>query len=143
LLAALELGRRKSSATALKKDKITSSADAAALLQPHLSDLSHEEFWVLYLNRANQRIAMTAISKGGVNGTVVDPKIIFREALEQKASSIILFHNHPSGNTNPSEADIQLTKKVKEAGKNLEISVLDHLIIAGATFYSFADEGLL
>jgi DNA repair protein RadC len=143
LVAALEIGRRRREAEAVKKGKISSSKDVVNLLQPHLSDLIHEEFWLLLLNRANHIIHKSAISKGGISGTVVDPRLIFKAAIEHGASGIILSHNHPSGNTKPSEADIQLTKKIREAGKNLDIEVLDHIIIAGDTFFSFADEGLM
>lgn len=108
-----------------------------------LRDLQHEEFWILLLNRANMVIDTRMISKGGVSGTVVDPKLIFHEALQQKASGIILGHNHPSANPKPSENDLKLTKKIKEAGQFLEISVLDHIIVAGNGYYSFADEGTL
>jgi len=143
LVAALELGRRRREEETPKKSQISCSKDAVDILQPHLADLNHEEFWIILLNKANRLIDKKSISSGGMTGTVVDPKIIFREALESRACAIILGHNHPSGNTKPSEADIQLTKKLKEAGKNLEISVLDHVIIAGSSFYSFADEGML
>ena len=143
LVAALELGRRRREEETPMKSQITCSKDAVDMLQPHLADLNHEEFWIILLNKANRLINKKAISTGGMTGTVVDPKIIFREALEARACSIILGHNHPSGNNKPSEADIQLTKKLQEAGKNLEISVLDHVTIAGSTFYSFADEGMM
>lgn len=143
LQAALELGRRCRLSETKKKDKIGNSSDAVQLLSPILRDLPHEEFWIILLNRANAVMDIRPISKGGVSGTVVDPKMIFNEALQQKASGIILSHNHPSANPNPSESDIQLTRKVKEGGKLLEIMILDHIIIAGSTFYSFADEGTL
>ncbi len=143
LVAALELGRRRREEETPIKSQITCSKDAVDMLQPHLADLNHEEFWIILLNKANRLINKKSISTGGMTGTVVDPKIIFREALEARACAIILGHNHPSGNNKPSEADIQLTKKLREAGKNLEISVLDHVIIAGSTFYSFADEGMM
>jgi DNA repair protein RadC len=143
LVAAFELGRRRKRNTSSEKVKITGSKDAVNILQPVLADLSHEEFHILLLNRAHRVIGQRLISKGGISGTVVDPKLIFSGALEMKASAVILSHNHPSGNTKPSEADIQLTRKLKEGGLSLEISVLDHIIIAGSSFYSFADEGLL
>lgn len=143
LVAALELGRRRREEETPMKSQITCSKDAVDMLQPHLADLNHEEFWIILLNKANRLINKKVVSTGGMTGTVVDPKIIFREALEARACAIILGHNHPSGNNKPSEADIQLTKKLREAGKNLEISVLDHVIIAGSTFYSFADEGMM
>ncbi|MEZ4950582.1 MAG: DNA repair protein RadC [Saprospiraceae bacterium] len=141
IIAALELGRRRQMADIREKPKITGSLDAYKIIAPLLLDLPHEEFWILLLNRANRVLGKEMISRGGVTGTVADAKIIFRKALEGKATSIILFHNHPSGNLRPSQADIDLTKKLKEAGNNLEISVLDHLIIAERGYYSFADEG--
>lgn len=143
VVAALELGRRCRLAEAKTKPKITNSSDAAALLNPILRDLTHEEFWIILLNRANQAMGFKSISKGGISGTVVDPKLIFHEALHTKASGLILAHNHPSTNVKPSESDIQLTRKLKEGGRLLEIAVLDHIIIAGSSFYSFADEGML
>ena len=141
--AAIELGRRCRLAEVREKPLIRNSMDAFLLLDPLLRDLQHEEFWILLLNRANMVMDTRMISKGGISGTVVDPKLIFHEALDAKASGIILGHNHPSGNNRPSEQDLKLTQKLKEAGKFLEIAVLDHIIIAGSTFYSFADEGTL
>jgi DNA repair protein RadC len=143
IIAALELGRRRRELEADEKPKIGSSKDAYDVLKSTMLDLPHEEFWVLLLNRANRVVKKNQISQGGVAGTVADPKIIFKMALEELASGIILAHNHPSGNLNASQADIDLTKKLKEAGKLLEIQVLDHLIIAGQKYFSFADEGLL
>ncbi len=143
IVAALELGRRRKDSVITKRDKIASSRDAVEIFQPLLGDYLHEEFWILFLNRANMIIGKEPVSKGGMSGTVVDPKIIFKAALDRKASSIILCHNHPSGNTKPSEADIRLTKSLFEAGKVLEISVLDHVIVTQNGFYSFADEGML
>lgn len=143
LIAALELGRRKNAATTTNMIKINGSEIAARLLQEILGDLQHEEFWVLFLNRANQLIGKQQISKGGMTGTVADPKIIFQHALHQKATGIILSHNHPSGNLKPSDADIRLTKNLVEAGRVLEITVLDHLIITQKGYYSFADDGKL
>ena len=143
LLAAMELGRRIRLSSARKVPKVAGSKDAVQLLQPVLSDLDHEEFWVMLLNRANALIDMKPISKGGISGTVADPKLIFREALQGKASGIIVSHNHPSQNPMPSESDIQLTRKLREGGRLLDIAVLDHIIIAGTSFYSFADEGTL
>ena len=123
--------------------QITGSKDAVDIFQPLLGDLLHEEFWVLFLNRANRIISKQQISTGGMSGTVADPRMIFKAALDQKALSIILCHNHPSGNIQPSTADIQLTKNIVEAGKVLEISVLDHVIITQTGYYSFADEGII
>lgn len=141
IIAALELGRRRKDTELLYEDKITTSRDAFNLLSPYFADLLHEEFWVLMLNKANKVISKNLISKGGQAGTVVDPKIIFKAALEHNAASILLAHNHPSGNLKPSQADLDLTKKLKAAGKLLDITVLDHLIFAGNSFMSFADEG--
>jgi DNA repair protein RadC len=143
VLAAFELGRRRQEIPASKLDKICSSEQAALHFQPLLGELMHEEFWVALLNRANMLIGKQQISKGGMSGTVADPKIIFQVALQQKASGIILCHNHPSGNLKPSDADIRLTKNLAEAGRVLEINVLDHLIVGRNGYYSFADEGKL
>jgi DNA repair protein RadC len=143
LIAALELGRRRKDEEALERKKISGSKDAFLLLSELLSDLDHEQFWIIYLNRGGYLLKRVRISEGGIAGTVVDPKIIFMHALELKASTIILAHNHPSGNLQPSQADIQITKKVQEGGKMLDIFVADHIIIANSSFYSFADEGLL
>ena len=141
IAAALELGRRRGSEEVSKKKKIASSKDAFNVMSVHLQDLPHEEFWVLLLNRANYVIKSAEISKGGVSGTIADTKIIYKLAIESLASAIILFHNHPSGNLSPSEADIKLTEKVKKAGETMEIPVLDHIIISDQGYYSFADEG--
>lgn len=144
IVAALELGRRRREDDVLEnKNKITSSRDAYNIFYPEMSDLNKEEFWILLLNRANHLIKKIRISEGGLTGTVADPKVIFKHALDSSASSIILAHNHPSNNLKPSQNDIDLTKKLVSAGKLLEISVLDHLIVGSDTFYSFADEGLI
>ncbi len=143
IAAALELGRRRKLSDSEKKVKIQSSKDAFEQVQGFLSDLNHEEFWVMLLDRANQVIGIKNISKGGVSGTVADARLIFKPAIESLASAIILCHNHPSGNMTASRADIQLTKKMVEAGKNLDISVLDHLIIGNNVYYSLADEGMM
>jgi DNA repair protein RadC len=143
IVAALELGRRRRDFEGEEKPKITGSRDAFDVVKAQLLDIAHEEFWIILLNRANRVIKKSQISQGGVAGTVADPKIIFKLAIEDLASSIILAHNHPSGNLTASQADIDLTKKIKEAGKLLDIQVLDHLIIAGQKYFSFADDGLL
>ena len=143
ILAALELGKRRKESLDTERKKITSSQDVMDIFQPLLGDLLHEEFWILFLNRANRVINKQQISVGGMSGTVADPRMIFKAALDQKAVSIILCHNHPSGNNQPSQSDIQLTRNLFGAGKVLEIMVLDHLIITQGSFYSFADEGLL
>ena len=143
IVAALELGRRRKETENRKRPKIRSSHDAYTLMKAELLDLSHEEFWCLLLNRSNLVIKKHLVSSGGVSGTVADPKIIFKAALEELASSIILVHNHPSGNLRPSQADMTLTKKMKDASKALEISLLDHLIFTDQGYFSFADENLL
>ncbi len=143
VVAALELGRRRKEADAPVRATITCSRDIYNLVRPNLMDLPHEEFWVILLNRANVVMRKVAISQGGVAGTVADPKMIFKEALEQLASSIILVHNHPSGNRQPSAADLALTKKLRQAGDFLDLPVLDHLIYTDRGYYSFADEGVL
>lgn len=143
IVAALELGRRRKDLEVDEKPKISSSKDAYQVIKADLLDIPHEEFWVLILNRANRVIKKHQISQGGVAGTVADPKIIYKSALDSLASGIILAHNHPSGNLTPSQADIDLTKKLREAGKMLEIQVLDHIIVAGQKYFSFADEGML
>ena len=143
IVAAMELGRRRKDTDPHERLKISSSKDAYEHLVGELMDLPHEEFWVLLLNRAHHVVKKKRISEGGVSGTVADPKIIFKMALEELASGIIVAHNHPSGNMTASQSDIDLTKKLKEAGKFLEIQLLDHLIICGSKYLSFADEGLL
>ncbi len=142
IIAALELGRRRKDSEPEKRVKITGSQSAFDTIYPHLGDLNHEEFWVIFLNRANAVIGKQNISKGGVSGTVVDPKVVFKMAVQFPASGIILAHNHPSGNLKPSQADHQLTRKLKEAGKALDIPVLDHLIIGERDYFSFVDEGV-
>lgn len=143
IIAALELGRRRKEAVSEKKPIINSSQKAYQSMSAILSDLPHEEFWAVYLNRRNELIKKVFISKGGVAGTVADTKIIFKHALELLASAIILFHNHPSGNLKPSQADIQLTKKLKETGSIMDVLVVDHIIVGEKNYFSFADEGIL
>ena len=143
LVAMLEIGRRRASAKALDKSAIYSSIDAYKLLGPQLRDLNHEEFWLIILNQSAKVIRTEKISSGGIAGTVADPKLIFKKVLDQYGVAIILVHNHPSGNLTPSQADIDLTRKLVEAGAILDIKVHDHLIIGGDSFYSFADEGLI
>jgi DNA repair protein RadC len=143
IVAALELGRRRKESDPEEKPKISSSRDAYDLLKSDMMDLPKEEFWVLCLNRANRIIKKKRVSEGGVSGTVADPKIIYKLALDELASGVIVAHNHPSGNLQPSQSDIDLTRKLKEAGKFLEISLLDHLIVANQKYLSFADEGML
>lgn len=143
VISALELGRRRKDFQAEERPRIGGAADAFEILKAELLDIPHEAFWIILLNRANRVIRKHQISQGGVSGTVADPKIIFKVAVEELASGIILAHNHPSGNLTASQADIDLTKKLKESGKLLDIQVLDHIIIAGKKYFSFADEGLL
>lgn len=141
--AALEIGRRRRRMGSKEKPMIRSSRDAYELIASRLEDLPHEEFWVLYLNRANRLIHQECISRGGLAGTVVDNRIIFKIALQRLACGIILAHNHPSGNLNPSQADVQLTRKLVQAGEWLEVQVMDHIIITESGYTSFADSGLL
>ena len=141
--AAMELAQRREDETITEKARVNSSRDAHVLLRTDLSELSHEEFWVLYLSRSSRLILKKQISSGGMSSTVVDPRIIFKIALDWKASSIILAHNHPSGNLTPSQADIDLTRKLIEGGKIIDIQVVDHLILAGKNYCSFADSGLM
>lgn len=143
IIAAMELGRRRRSEEALENVKITSSNSVFEVLQPILGDLPHEEFWILYLNNANKIIEKFQISKGGITGTLVDVRITLRKALELGAVSLILAHNHPSGNLNPSDADKQLTVKLKTAAESMDIKILDHLIVTEKSYFSFADEGLM
>lgn len=143
IVAALELGRRRKSTDTAERPRVGSSQEAYDLLCGDLMDLPHEEFWVLLLNRANRLIRKQRISEGGVSGTVADPKVIFKGALDHLASGIIVAHNHPSGNRTASQSDIDLTRKLREAGKFLEIQLLDHLIVCGPKYFSFADEGML
>ena len=139
LCSSFELARRRKNKT-LDRIKITSADDVFNEIAPFISDLNHEEFWVLYLNRSNIVLKKCRMSSGGISGTVVDQKIILKKALLCLASSIILVHNHPSGNINPSIQDKKVTKKMKLACELLEINLLDHIIIAGNSYYSFADE---
>ncbi len=143
IVAALELGRRRKDVIKEERTKIRSSKDAHSVVVADLADLPHEEFWLILLNRANQVIGKQFVSKGGQAGTVVDPKMIFKIAVEQGAAAMILVHNHPSSNLKPSEADISITKKLVELGKMMEISVFDHLIVYNNTFLSLADEGYM
>jgi len=143
IIAALELGSRRRESSVINKNKINSSKDVFELFASNFSSTSYEEFWILMLNRANHIIKKINISEGGVSETIVDAKKIFSIALENKATSIVLCHNHPSGNIQPCEADIKLTKKLKEAGKTLDILVVDHIIIGIEKYYSFADEGII
>lgn len=143
LSAALELGRRRQSVSPLQRKSITCSRDAYEVIYTVLDDLNHEQFWVILLNRSNKVLDKIRIGQGGVSAVVVDPKIVFKEAINRLATGIILVHNHPSGNLKPSKADIDLTRNIRQAGQFLDIQLFDHLIIAGGSYYSFADEGML
>ncbi|MES2799312.1 MAG: DNA repair protein RadC [Bacteroidota bacterium] len=143
ILASLELGRRKVDNGSAKKLKITSSKDAYLHAKTFLSDLEHEEFYCLFLNRANEVIKTQRISTGSSTGTVVDGKMIFKMALEHYSTGIILLHNHPSGQCKPSEQDKRLTKQLVEFGKHIDLTVYDHLIFTDQSYFSFADEGIL
>lgn len=141
IIAAIELGGRRNKAISNRDSVIPTSHDAFTYFRPVLQDKEYEEFWILLLRRNNNIIKAHRVSEGGVSGTVVDPKRVFKAALEANATGIILCHNHPSGNIHPSSSDINITTKLVNAGKNLEIDVLDHIILAGGQYFSFADEG--
>jgi DNA repair protein RadC len=143
LAAAVELGTRRQASPLLKKTQIRESREIGPYLQAKLKDYNHEVFAVVFLNRANKINHFEIISSGGITGTVADPRIILTKALENKATSIVLCHNHPSGNLKPSLADEELTLKIKEAARYLDISVLDHIIVSEEGYYSFSDEGML
>jgi len=143
IIAAMELGRRRASTPSVQRQQIKSSTTAFEVMQQHLSDEPCEQFWILMLDRANKVIRPVQISNGGVSGTVADPKKIFSTAVKEMASGIILFHNHPSGNVRPSEADKKLTRKLADIGTLMEITVLDHIIIGKENYFSFLDSGLL
>lgn len=143
VIAAMELGRRRKLDDLVSKKKIKASRDVYEIFQPIVCDLPHEEFWVLFLNQSNKIIDKVKISQGGISGTVIDVRIILKQALDRLASSVILCHNHPSGNLQPSKPDKDITKKLREASKLLDINVLDHIIIADTHYFSFSDEGIL
>ncbi|WP_339916999.1 RadC family protein [Yeosuana marina] len=143
IAAALELGRRRRGEDALQKKKITSSASVFELMQPIIGELQHEEFWIIYLNNSNKVIHKNQLSKGGITGTLVDVRLVLKQALEVGAIGLILAHNHPSGTLKPSEADKQITNKLKLASESLDIKVLDHLIVTEKNYFSFADENIL
>lgn len=143
IVAALELGRRRRSEAALEKFKITSSASVFEMMQPILGDLQHEEFWIIYLNNSNKVIQKKQLSKGGITGTLVDVRLVLKTALEVGAIGLILVHNHPSGALKPSNADKQITDKLKTAALSLDIKVIDHLIVTEKAYFSFADEAFL
>lgn len=143
IAAALELGRRRKLAEVEDVTQIKCSKNVADIFGPILSDLVHEEFWILFLNRSNKVINRMKLSQGGISGTVTDVRIIMKKAIEYLASGIIVCHNHPSGNLNPSDSDSKITQKIKEAGILMDIQLLDHIIIADKDYFSFADNGLI
>ncbi|UAM98466.1 DNA repair protein RadC [Polaribacter litorisediminis] len=143
IITALELGKRRQLEIALEKPKITSSKNVFHLMQPIIGDIEHEEFWVLFLNNSNKVLAKTQISKGGLTATIVDVRLLFKRALELTSVGVIVCHNHPSGKLEPSNADKQITQKIKQAGVTLDIKLLDHLIVTQKSYFSFADEGIL
>lgn len=143
IMAALELGKRRQAAPIQEKPQIKSSYDAFILLQPYMADLPHEEFWILYLNNANRVLSHEKISSGGINAVITDLRLIFKKIIDKRATGIVVAHNHPSGSLQPSNADIQITQKLKEAAKIFDITLFDHLIITNKHYYSFADEGII
>jgi DNA repair protein RadC len=143
IATALEIGNRKSQQEVLERQQISSSKDAFEILQPHLSDLQTEEFWAIFLNHQNKILYKTCLFRGGIASSVADVRVIFKTALEHFSTQIIVAHNHPAGSLKPSKEDISITQKIKEAGKLLDIELLDHLILTQNNFFSFKDEGLL
>lgn len=142
IIAAMELGRRRRAEEVTDLTKITSSKIVFEIMQPIIGELPHEEFWILYLNNSNKVLSKMQQSKGGITGTMVDARLVFKTALELGATAIILCHNHPSGALVPSDSDRQITKKLKLAGESLDVKVLDHLIVTETKYYSFVDEGI-
>ena len=143
IIAALELGKRRTLSKALDKKIITCSKDVFNIFNPIIGDINYEEFWVLFLNRANKIIDKEKISQGGITGTIIDIKIILKKAIEKYSNSIILCHNHPSGNKMPSQSDKEITNKIKRGAETLEIKIFDHIIITQTDYFSFADNSLL
>lgn len=143
IITALEFGKRRQYEERVIHPKINSSRDAYKIMHSLISDLQHEEFWVLYLNNSNKVISKHQTSKGGLTATLVDVRLLFKRALELSAVAVVVCHNHPSGKLKPSAADIHLTQKIKKAGQTLDINLLDHLILTEKTYFSFADEGIL
>jgi DNA repair protein RadC len=143
IVSAMELGRRRNLQESLSRPKIQSSRQVFEIFRPLMCDLPHEEFWILLLNRSNMVMQPVRISQGGLAGTVIDVRLIMKKAIDQLASSVILCHNHPSGSVIPSDTDKEVTKKMAEAGKILDIPVLDHIIVGENNYFSFVDEGML
>lgn len=143
IAASMELGRRRREEAGIDLKQITSSKAVFEIMQPVIGELPHEEFWIIYLNNSNKLIYKNQLSKGGITGTIVDSRIVFKTALEQNATGIILVHNHPSGALKASEPDKQVTRQLKAAGRTLNVKVLDHVIITEKSYLSFADDGIL
>ncbi|MBO6200891.1 MAG: DNA repair protein RadC [Chryseobacterium sp.] len=143
IATALEIGNRKSQQEVLERQQISSSQDAFEILQPHLSDLQTEEFWAIFLNHQNKILYKTCLFRGGIASSVADVRVVFKTALEHFSTQIIVAHNHPAGSLKPSQEDINITQKIKDAGKLLDIDLLDHLILTQNKYYSFKDEGIL
>ena len=143
IATALEIGNRKSQQEVLERQQISSSKDAFEILQPHLSDLQTEEFWAIFLNHQNKILYKTCLFRGGIASSVADVRVVFKTALEHFSTQIIVAHNHPAGSLKPSKEDINITQKIKDAGKLLDIDLLDHLILTQNNYYSFKDEGIL
>lgn len=143
ILAALELGKRRNSSAIIEKQQITASKDVYDIFHPLLSDLAHEEFWVLFLNRSNKIINKYKLSQGGISGTVIDIRLVLKRGIELLASGIIICHNHPSGNICPSENDKIITEKLKTAARQMDLKLLDHIIVCDKQYFSFCDENIL
>lgn len=143
IATALEIGNRKSQQEVLERQQISSSRDAFEILQPHLADLQTEEFWAIFLNHQNKILYKTCLFRGGIASSVADVRVVFKTALEHFSTQIIVAHNHPAGSLKPSKEDINITQKIKDAGKLLDIDLLDHLILTQNKYYSFKDEGIL
>jgi DNA repair protein RadC len=143
IIAALEIGRRRKMSEIIHKEKITCSRDVYEIFHSTTGDLPYEEFWILLLNRANKIIDKIRISQGGISGTVTDVRLILNECITKKASNLILCHNHPSGNIQPSDSDTAITRKIKSAGDLIDVKVIDHIIVGDNSYYSFADEGMI
>lgn len=143
IISCIELGRRRNTSGRPTEKKISGSKDVFELFHPLLGDLNHEEFWILLLSRSNRVLDRVRISQGGISGTIIDTRIILKNAVDRLSSSIILCHNHPSGNLKPSDADIRITNKLKDSAQIMDINLIDHIIVADNSYFSFADEGLL
>ncbi|UMY66960.1 MULTISPECIES: DNA repair protein RadC [unclassified Flavobacterium] len=143
IIAALELGQRRRAESSPDTDKVTSSLSVYELMRPLIGELPHEEFWIIYLNNANKVLSKLQLSKGGITGTLVDVRLVYKQAVQCGATSIIVCHNHPSGGLTPSDADRQITRKLKAAGEHLDVKLLDHVIITEVSHFSFSDEGML